>query len=81
MPLIISDDILRDLGLGESEALCEIACQLFRAGRLTLWKAAQLAGLDRVSFEDELRQRAISIHQPTLADLEDDMQALDRLGI
>jgi predicted HTH domain antitoxin len=51
MPVVISDETLRDAGLTEQEALVEIACRLFAAGRLALWPAAKLAGVDRVAFE------------------------------
>lgn len=80
MPLIISDEVLREAGLKEGEALREFACQLFNAGRLTLWRAAQLAQLDRVQFEEELRARGIPIYRPTIDDLQQDMKALDQLG-
>jgi predicted HTH domain antitoxin len=80
MPLVIPDDFLREAGLQEGEALREFACQLFNAGKLTLWRAAQLAQLDRVQFEEELRARRIPIYRPTIEDLKEDLEALDRLG-
>ncbi|MEW6741691.1 MAG: UPF0175 family protein [Planctomycetota bacterium] len=54
MPLIIPDEILQAAGLSENDALIEIACRLFDAGRLTLWDAARLARLSRVEIEGEL---------------------------
>ena len=52
--LVVPDEVLRQAGLSEREALLEFACRLFDAGRLSLWSAAQLAGLDRNGMEDAL---------------------------
>ena len=40
--LPVPDDILREAGLTEKEALVELGCRLFDAGRLTLWSSARL---------------------------------------
>ncbi len=37
--LIVPDEMLRQAGLSEREALLEFACRLFDAGRLSLWSA------------------------------------------
>ena len=50
MPVVISDETLRQAGLTEREAVVEIACRLFDAGKLALWPAAKLAGMSRVEF-------------------------------
>lgn len=63
------------------EARIEIACRLFDAGKLALWPAAQLAQLSRTEFEEELHRRQIAIYRPSVADLKDDLETLDRLGI
>lgn len=81
MPVVIPDEALREAGLNPREALVEFACRLFDADKLTLPAAVRLAGLSRVAFEQELRSRGIPIYRPTLKDLEDDMEALNRLGI
>ena len=81
MPVIIPDEVLREAGLSEREALIEIACRLFDAGKLHLWPAAKLAGLSRVEFEGELIQRKIPIYRPTLEDVLEDLATLKRLGI
>ena len=80
MPLVIPDDILRQAGLDEKEALVEFACRLFDAGKLALWPAAALAGMERGEFETQLRSRKISIYSPTLEDLKDDLLTLERLA-
>jgi predicted HTH domain antitoxin len=81
VPVVISDETLRATGLTEREALVEIACRLFAAGKLPLWPAAKLASLSRVAFEQALRERKIAIFRPDERDLADDIAALDRLGI
>jgi predicted HTH domain antitoxin len=81
MPLVIPDEMLREAGLSESEALVEFASRLFDAGKLTLWGAAKLAGLSRVAIEEELRTRQITWLRPEVSDLTEDLAALDRLGI
>ena len=53
MPVTINDETLREAGFTEREAIVEIACRLFDAGKLALWPAAKLAGLSRVEFEGE----------------------------
>jgi predicted HTH domain antitoxin len=80
MPITISDDLLREAGLTERDALVEFAGQLFASGRLSLWSAAKWAGMTRAEFEEELLQRNIPIYRPEIADLTDDLGTLDRLG-
>lgn len=60
MPLIISDETLKQAGLTEREAQIEIACRLFDAGKLPLWPAAQMAGMSRGDFEEALTSRGIA---------------------
>jgi predicted HTH domain antitoxin len=81
MPVVISDETLRAAGLTERDALVEIACRLFDAGKLAIWPAAKLAGLSRVALEQALRERQIAVYRPEPGDLADDIAALDRLGI
>jgi predicted HTH domain antitoxin len=81
MPLVISDETLREAGLTEGDALVEFACRLFGADKLTLWSAAKLAGLRRVAFEQALRERKIAVYRPQASDLADDLSSLERLGV
>jgi predicted HTH domain antitoxin len=48
MPLTIPDSVLEQAGLSEAQARVEIACRLFEMRRLSLWQAAQWAGLERL---------------------------------
>ncbi len=77
--LQVPDDLLREAGLNEAEAVVELACRLFETGKLTLWPAARLAGLDRVAMEDVLAERSIPIYRPTLDDLAQDISTLERV--
>ena len=77
----IPEDVLREAGLTERDAVIELACRLFQAGRLTLWQAARLAGLDRNGIEDALLDRRIPIYRPSAQDLTDDLRNLDRMGV
>lgn len=61
MPLIIADEILEQAGLTEREALIEFACRLYDAGKLSQPRAAKLAGLSRVEFEDALIARNLPL--------------------
>jgi len=81
MPLTLSDEVLQQAGMTADEARVEIACHLFDTGKLALWPAAQVAGMSRVEFEEELHRRHIPIYRPTLEDFKADLATLDRLGI
>ncbi len=75
----VPDDVLREAGLDAHEALVELACRLFDAGKLTLSSAARLSGLDRVRMEDALLERGFALFRPTLDDVKDDLRAIERL--
>ncbi len=82
MPTVtIPDDILKEAGLSEQEAVVEFACRLFDAGKLTLWSAARFAGLDRNGMEDALLARGIPIYRPQVSDLAEDMETIKHLGL
>jgi predicted HTH domain antitoxin len=78
--LTISDEILREAGLDERSLVVELASRLFDAGRLSLFTAGKLAGLDRQQMEDALLDRGIPIYRPQLTDLAQDLDTLKRLG-
>ena len=63
MPVIIPDETLKQAGLSEREALIEISCRLFDAGKLQLNQAARLAGMTRGDFESELMSREIDVYR------------------
>jgi len=63
VPVIIPDETLKQAGLNEREALIEIACRLFDAGKLHLSQAARLARMTRSDFESELMTREIDVYR------------------
>ena len=79
MPLMISDELLQESGMDAEQARLEIACRLFETGRLSLWTAAKWAELRRAELEGELLERRIPLYHPTPEEVNDDLQALDRL--
>ena len=81
MPLTISDLVLEQAGLTEGEARLEIACRLFQSYRLSLWQAAQCAGLARVEMEAAILRRGIALYEVTEEQLHNELAAMDRLGI
>lgn len=80
MTVTIPDEILKITGLSERGIVIELACRLFEAGKLPLWPAAKLAGLDRGAFEDECLERGIPIYHVTSDDIARDLKNLDSLG-
>jgi len=61
---------LISMGLGQWKL--QRAIRLYSEGRVTAWKAAEMAGLTLYEFLDELRVRRIPA-QYTLEDLEEDL--------
>jgi predicted HTH domain antitoxin len=80
MPLVITDEQLRTMQMSERDALVEIACRLFDAGRLGFHAAMRMTNLDRTSFENELIRRKIAIYRPTVEDLREELENLERSG-
>jgi len=59
----------------EQEARMAMAVKLFEMKRLSSGMAAQLAGLDRVSFLMQLSQYGIAMQDLTLTELESDLNS------
>lgn len=79
MTISIPDDILKQAGLTERDALIEFACRLFDADKLDLNTAGRLAGLQRVEFESELRARNLATVHYSVADYEQDRKTISEL--
>lgn len=80
MTVTIPDEILEITGLTERGIVIEVACRLFEAGKLPLWPAARMAGLERAAFEDECLDRGISLYRVTSDDVARDLKNLESLG-
>ncbi len=76
MCLHVDDNLLAQAGLTEREALVELACALFKAGRLSLPVATRLSGLTRPEFESALRSRSIPVLTITMDDFRHDLRTL-----
>ncbi|MFZ5497090.1 MAG: UPF0175 family protein [Verrucomicrobiota bacterium] len=66
-------------GLTPEEARLRVAFSLYREGRLSTKQCAELAGLDRRAFMDELARHRIEAPYD-LADLKSDLATLDKLA-
>lgn len=80
MSILISDEIVAASQLTQPEFLQEIALHLFQSERLTLGYAAQMAQMDRPSFEALLKARQIPLYVYDVEDFEADIQSLQALG-
>jgi predicted HTH domain antitoxin len=60
--LVIEDGLLKAAGLTEPEMKLEIAVMLFEKEKLSLRKAASLAGMHWLDFMKELDKRQIALH-------------------
>ncbi len=79
MGLSVPEDILKEAGVTERDALVELACRWFEAGRLSLPAATKFACIGRAEFENELALRGIAAYRPTVADLDEDLRTLKHL--
>ncbi|MDX2283150.1 MAG: UPF0175 family protein [Bacteroidia bacterium] len=80
MAILISDELLQSQQLDEAQLRVELACILYEKRILTLGQAARMAQLDRIPFQQALAERDIVL-QYELADLEQDLIALEKLGL
>ena len=65
----------------EREARMAMAVKLFDAGRLSSGQAAELAGLDRLPFLQELSRWGVSPVQMDTAELDSDLAAATDLNV
>ncbi len=78
MSVVISDEMLRAAQLDEAEFRVELAIWLYQQQRLSLGQAIEWSGVDRLEFQQRLRERDIAIHYDE-ADLGQDLQAITDL--
>lgn len=79
MTLTFPDDLLDTTRMSEQEIMQELALALFAREKLTLAQASRLAQLNRYRFQHLLASRNIPIHYD-IAEFEEDMETLNRLG-
>jgi predicted HTH domain antitoxin len=80
MPLVISDETLKAIGMTEREAKLDFACRWFDKGKLSFGQAARLAGVSAADFEAELESRGVPRFRYTDEMLDDDVETLKKLG-
>ncbi|HEX5219763.1 MAG TPA: UPF0175 family protein [Verrucomicrobiae bacterium] len=78
MTIEVQDEVLRGLNLTQPQALLDLAVGLFTERRVTLGRAAEIAGLPQLSFQQELGRRGIPLHYD-LDDLQADVRTLAAL--
>lgn len=78
MTFQVPDEVLRGLALTEQQARLDLAVGLFTERRVTLGRAAEIAGLTQLDFQRELASRGIAIHYD-VEDLDADVRTLTAL--
>jgi predicted HTH domain antitoxin len=76
--LRVSDEVVTATRMSEEELAREFAVFLYREGKLSLARAKEIAGMDRIAFQQLLASRKIPIRYGK-ADLRADVAALRRL--
>ncbi len=76
MTITIPDTAIQKAGLTEARIKLEIALTFFQMDTLTLAQAANIAGLHRMQFQEELARREIPIHYG-VNELEEDLKTLN----
>jgi predicted HTH domain antitoxin len=79
MSITLPDELVQAAQMNESELMLEIIIMLFQQERITLGKAAQLAGMHQIEFQKLLASRKICIHYD-VEDLEQDIETLKARG-
>jgi len=75
-----STAIRRILEIGVSEWKKKRAIELYRSGKITLWKASQISGMSLREMLEELNRLRIATHV-TAKDLEEDIEAAKKAEV
>jgi predicted HTH domain antitoxin len=78
MELRLPDQLVRGLDMTEQQLRLGLAIGLYVDRRVTLGRAAEIAGISKPAFLDALGQRRIPINYD-LADLASDLKTIQRL--
>ena len=78
MLIEVNDEALGNLRLTPAEALLDLAVGLYTDARVTLGRAAAIAGTTQSDFQRELGRRGISVHY-NADDLRSDLATLASL--
>lgn len=75
MNITLPEELLQAAQMTEAELMREIAIMLFQQERISMGKAAKLAGMHKMEFQELLASRDICIHYD-LADYQADVEYL-----
>ena len=78
MPLIISDETLRQSRFSEEEMRLEIAIILYKSKRFSIGKAADFAGISKMGMHRVLAERKIPLNISP-EDVESDWKAMQKV--
>lgn len=79
MSLTVPNDLVSATELTAQQLAVELAVELYQREKLSLGRAARLAGMDKWSFNDLLAEREIPMHYG-LKELEQDLATARRLA-
>jgi len=78
MKIDLPDAALEGTGMTPELAKLEVAVALYRDRKVSMGRAARLAGLPRPLFQRELGKRGVTVDYD-VEDLEDDLRVLQKL--
>ena len=78
--LNIPQEVFESSRMTAEEMKVELAVMLYSSGRLSIGKSRELAKMSLWQFRQLLSSRGIAVHLDE-ADLDDDLTALDKLGL
>ena len=79
MSLVISDELLKVSEMSANELTIEIAILLFQKEKISLGKASEIVGMNRIEFQTLLAKRGICIHYD-VAEFQEDIANLRERG-
>jgi predicted HTH domain antitoxin len=78
MQVEIPDNALTSTGLTPDQVRLEVAVALYRDRKVSMGRAARLAGLPRIPFQRELAQRGVTVDYD-VAEFEEDLRNISAL--
>lgn len=76
--LVVPKEFLASAGMSEDEMRIDLAVHLYATGRLSMGKARELAGLDVISFQKEMKKRNV-YHSYDVEEFRKDLETLERI--
>jgi len=79
MPIVIPDEILEGCDVTIEDIRLDVAISLYQREKVSLGKAAEIAGLNRWEFQKILAERRIPLNY-SVSDLEKDYKTIMNMG-